>query len=232
MDKIIKTVIKIIDEELKKDIKTIKNASTFEWENKCAIAKDKDNKWLARFDKITLTEKQKTLTLEEKKKILINKLTKKAEKEQEYYIKYFKEIEQSEDIKEIEIETTFVKSRTWGWCPFAEMWTDVGYIKTSRASGCGYDKESTTTAEALNTLKGIKKLIFKKLNKKSAKEIYNILKGADARDLLGYGLNFYKKVYFAGGVGVDCHLNILQNLGYKLIAEHHGQTSNYYKLKK
>lgn len=233
MKKIKNAVKKIINEELKRDLEAVNKAVKIEKGYKSIMLQNSAGEWFRRFDNIALTERQEALNIEEQKQTIIKKLQKQAEKEQEKYKKYFEEIERAEAPKFIKIDVTFLKSSTWGWCPFAEMWTDEGgYVKTSKASGCGYDKESTATAEALNTLKGLKKLIFEKLNKKSEKDIYNILKGADARDLLGYGLRFFKGAYFEYGVGVECHLNILQNLGYKLTAAYHGRTSNFYQLER
>jgi hypothetical protein len=72
--------------------------------------------------------------------------------------------------------------------------------KPYRASGCGYDKESTVIADACNDyLKG---------------HLY-------AADLTGapYGIQAYKnhvgleRRYFSGGIGTSCYYRIIEHLG-------------------
>lgn len=100
----------------------------------------------------------------------------------------------------------FYKSSTWGYCPKG---TDNYGHSTSSITGCGYCKESTATARLLNQSDIILKKLYKKMNKPS-----NLKKGS--REVLGYGSGYGTLPSFEGGVGVDCHIRILEKLGYKV----------------
>ena len=100
----------------------------------------------------------------------------------------------------------FYKSSTWGYCPKGS--DNYGH-ETSSITGCGYCKESTATAQLLNQNDIIMKQLYKAKNKPKN------LKRSNS-DTLGYGSGYGITPSFEGGVGVNCHVRILEKLGYKV----------------
>ena len=117
-------------------------------------------------------------------------------------------------INKILISIEWKKSRIWGNNPHCEV--KVFYNNnqidtfTGSASGCGYDKRSAATAEALNKCELLKALLYKAENKrlKNHSEV-------SRRDSLGYGSGYGALPYFEGGVGFRSHETILNNLNFK-----------------
>lgn len=107
----------------------------------------------------------------------------------------------------------FYKSSTWGWCPKG---TDNYGNATSSITGCGYCKESTATAQLLNQNDIIIKKLYLAKNKNA--------KGKN-NDVLGYGSGYGVLPSFEGGVGVDCHVRILESLGYKVTTSSNSSTT-------
>lgn len=97
----------------------------------------------------------------------------------------------------ITITIEWKKNRNYGLNPHAsaEIITDKRRsTKVYKASGCGYDKESTVVADLLNDVK----------------ELFTIPEGE-----LPYGLT--RGDYpFCGGVGMSCYYSIMKVLGGKL----------------
>lgn len=98
----------------------------------------------------------------------------------------------------------FYKNNTWGYCPRGN--DNYGH-STDSITGCGYCKESTATAQLLNQNASILKRLY--ALKDSQVEKSN-------REALGYGAGYGILPSFEGGVGVNCHVRILENLGYKV----------------
>ena len=117
-------------------------------------------------------------------------------------------------INKILIAIEWKKSRTWGNNPYAEV--KVVYNNnqietfTGSASGCGYDKRSGATAQALNKCELLKALLYKAENKrlKNHSEVTR-------RDFIGYGSGYGAIPRFEGGVGFRSHETILNNLNFK-----------------
>lgn len=117
-------------------------------------------------------------------------------------------------INKIVISIEWKKSRTWGNNPHCEV--KVFYNNnqvetfTGSASGCGYDKRSAATAEALNKCELLKALLYKAENKrlKNHSEVTR-------RDFIGYGSGNSSIPHFEGGVGFRSHETILNNLKFK-----------------
>jgi hypothetical protein len=125
----------------------------------------------------------------------------------------------------IRIDVSWKKSQTWGANPTAEVWTDE-YLGLSRSvGGCGYDKESTATAQCFNDDLGILKIALISLYKKEHSKKYL---GS------GYGATIYLwGVSFSAGVGFSCHRSIIENSGlYKLTAQNSGKMFNTYNFEK
>lgn len=229
--KIKKVLNSIYNEEIKENLKAIKNAKKLhfnEWgDSEYTTTEDKNgNKYRV---KARLTEIQTQKPIKEQKEILIKKYLKQAEKEQEKQIKRLEQIEQATQPKEIEISINWKRSQMWGYNPTAQLWAGE-YIEGSSVGGCGYDKKSTAAAQVFNQCNGILNAVYNKLNKQNLKYIKHALKGGDTRGVFGYGLHFCKICgAFSGGVGIQSHINILEGLNYKLIAEHNSEYNNYLK---
>lgn len=124
----------------------------------------------------------------------------------------------------IRINIEWHRSRTWGFCPSAECWVSYkdgtsDYSKGYRASGCGYDKESTVIAEIFNRY--LKYKLYEKHELKSR------INGEEVNH--PYGVYYYNgdiqkqsqesgyiwKPSFSGGVGTSCYYDIAKFIGGK-----------------
>lgn len=116
-----------------------------------------------------------------------------------------KEISEAPDFAgEFIITVEWIRSRTWGANPRA--YTNKGF-ESSSIGGCGYDKLSTATAQALNSNKSILKMMYAKKNENIS--IRN-------HELLGYGSGYGILPSFEGGVGTRSHIRIIEGLGLKM----------------
>jgi hypothetical protein len=141
-------------------------------------------------------------------------------------------ISNTEDFKEdLIITIEYKKSSMWGVNPTSQ--TNFGFCSGS-IGGCGYDKQSTATARALNSHLQIIKLMYAKkeaILKEHTGEILKRqyyddnkpvyvekVKGEHdlTREYLGYGSGYNILPSFEGGVGVSCHKTILERLGLKM----------------
>jgi hypothetical protein len=134
-----------------------------------------------------------------------------------------------EDFRDMSIHIDWKKSATWGANPRGKLtvFHNKGYSlefyeNTYKISGCGYCKESTSTADLLNQSIVIKKLILNKIEKllcinRNANEIKDLVgkNGLELRESINYGISQYglNLPRFDGGVGVSCHESILKKLG-------------------
>lgn len=107
--------------------------------------------------------------------------------------------------RNIIINIVFSKNSTWGYCPIAE---DNYDNKIGSITGCGYDKESTASAKILNCHNVILKRMY------NMKEKYISRKNGD---IFGYGSGYGLLPCFEGGVGIECHIRILEKLGFKVL---------------
>lgn len=214
MKKLKKQVEKENRKELKKAISNLNKAKK----------EDFTNLWYYS-EKLTKRQKEK-LTKSEQKEIIRNKIIKEYNTRLNKNLKRIDTIENANNnIESITINIDWVRNTTWGYNPHAVVYTNNGDITEGRASGCGYDKESTAIAEALNKNNDILKLLYIAKNKKmTAKKTNN-------HDLLGYGSGYGVLPYFESGVGVSSLLNIFRKLGYS-ISEHHTEKSDFYTITK
>ena len=90
-----------------------------------------------------------------------------------------------------------------------------------RTTGGGYDKESTATKGALNQINALMQELCTMANEA-------IKAGKTYREFIGYGCGYDNMPYFEGGVGFDCHRNILQKLGYKFEHAHSTKRTDLY----
>ena len=142
----------------------------------------------------------------------------KNEKELNQDLNKINEVANSKDFSgEFIITIEWKPSRMWRSNP--KSYTNYGF-EGSSIGGCGYDKGSTATAQALNSYLPILKLLYEKKNKDLP---YFRKKSPDGKRLdkrngynravLGYGSGYGILPYFEGGVGVDSHRRIFENLG-------------------
>lgn len=127
-------------------------------------------------------------------------------------------------ITDISISVEWAKNRTWGMCPMADVrvcFSDntCDNYKSGRITGCGYDKESTAVAQALNQCNEL-------LHSMYVIKDSNIKK--ENRDLFGYGSGYGVKPYLEGGVGVSCYPRIFESIGYEWKGISHGKTYDVY----
>ena len=119
------------------------------------------------------------------------------------------------DVKRIEMEIEWRRSRTWGNSPhltghvvFADGTFDRG---EATASGCGYDKHSTVMAEFLN--EHMKGMLWRAMRRKGSPYGVSMRKG--------------EAPYFEGGVGYESTVAVMKWLGFKC-EEHHGRIYDSY----
>lgn len=214
MEKLTKQVKKENEKELKKAISNLNKAKK----------EDFTNLWYYS-EKLTKRQKER-LTKSEQKEILKNKIIKDYEKRLIKNLKRIDTIKNANDnIELITINIDRVRNQTWGYNPHATIYTNNGDTTEGKASGCGYDKESASIAEALNKNNDILKLLYTAKNKKMT------LKNTNNHDILGYGSGYGVLPYFESGVGVSSLLNIFEKLGYT-ISEHHTNKSDFYTIRK
>lgn len=125
----------------------------------------------------------------------------------------------------INVSVEWFKSRTWGANPQAEVRTGENYFISRKIVGCGYDKESTATAECFNRDLSILKVALISLYRCEHSKKY-LGSGYGAKiDLWG--------VSFSGGVGFGCHRSIIEGSNlYRLTASNSGKMFNTYNFSK
>lgn len=171
-----------------------------------------------------LTDKQyekakaELLSLEEVKALIIKKYDKKQATEIEKKRLYLEAIANAEPIHQIELKVEWKRSQTWGYNPFCECWAK-GYT-TGRASGYGYDKLSTATAEAMNKNNSILKLLYDKYE-----QTLETNPKATPHNVLGYGSGDLLP-FFEGAVGFSSHQSIFEGLGFSVLWRE-GKTWDY-----
>lgn len=150
------------------------------------------------------------LTLKEVKILLINAILKEQEKTYQKELKKINNILNQDNIRWGKCSIDWVKNRTWGNCPKGEYCNGFKYQEYRSVTGCGYCKLSTLTANMLNDDVNLMAYIYKFVEK------HRINKD-NIQNKLGYGIRIYNgQPYFEGGVGVECHIRILKNLGFNV----------------
>lgn len=138
------------------------------------------------------------------------------------------------DLTFISISVDWVRSRTWGNNPHAEARTNAGTF-SGTASGCGYDKESTAIAEALNQCDSVLKVLYtlkeNGLRAGLSDKSKTAACGRSNGDICGYGAGYGAIPYFEGGVGSSCFWSILKKCGFSTSC-HHGKHSDFYSVEK
>ena len=173
------------------------------------------------------TEKQ-FLAYKEGKKTreqAINTAFKRAEKEidkrYEQRMQRIEEAERAEDLHKIELLTTWTRSYTWGLNPHTECFVNEYTRTEGKASGCGYDKLSTSCAEALNKNNSVMKKLFTLADEA-------LSKGIVYREFIGYGTGYDILPYFEGGVGFSCFDYIfMKKFNMKRVSMHETKLTDF-----
>ena len=130
-------------------------------------------------------------------------------------------------ITSISISVEWKRSRMWGNNPTANIrvcfnGNTCDTYNSGSIGGCGYDKESTAVARALNQCNELLNLMY-------TKKENNI--DTNNRELFGYGSGYGVKPYFEGGVGVSCYPSIFATIGYEWACISSGKTFDVYNVK-
>lgn len=170
------------------------------------------------------------ITREEAIKKAVKRMNKQLEKEINKGIARIEAIEKANISSFINVSVDFVRNSTWGYNPHAEVSTE-SRDSYGTASGCGYDKESASVAQAFNLDNSILKILFELQEESIKKGVEPYSKtactGFDNRNTIGYGAGYNILPYFEGGVGVNCFISILEKAGYKHLTTY-GKHENIY----
>ena len=167
----------------------------------------------------------KAMQRKEAEKYLFARIDKKAEKEFLKIVEKYEAIQRAEDIESINISVEWKKSNTWGSNPTATV--KVCYIGgwceyfEGKASGCGYDKESTAIASALNSSFAVLKMLFTANKKDPDNKIYGYRSAKDG---------FFPHI--SGGVGVSCYRSVFELFGFEFKNTGSGKTFDVYSVVK
>ena len=204
-----------LEKQLQKELKecynqSLKNIKNFESIDEVL------NWWYYRNLLTTKQQKQaqnNELTLKEVKNILKNKLQKDQEKTHTKELKKINAILAQDSIKWGKCSIDWVKNRTWGNCPKGEYCNGFKYQEYRAVTGYGYCKLSTLTANMLNDDINLMSYVYKFVEK-------NHINKNNIDKKLGYGIRIYNgQPRFEGGVGLECHIRILKNMGFDV--KHH-----------
>jgi hypothetical protein len=153
------------------------------------------------------------------------------------------------DEHELVVSIEWRPSRMWRANPKA--FTNYGFESRS-IGGCGYDKQSTAVAKALNShlpliklLCVLKEEVLKQHKGEKLKREYYSKEGAEkvyktevksehdlTREYVGYGSGYGVIPRFEGGVGVSCHQSICERLGLRMEHISNMSSSDVFVIKK
>lgn len=117
----------------------------------------------------------------------------------------------------VSISVEWKKSQTWGHNPHATVYA-AKTTTTGRASGCGYDKQSTAIAAAFNDNPEVMAIIYTAIEA-------GVKPGYSVSDSVGLP-------YFDGGCGVECFYKVFENCGYQFKKTADGRTFDCYSIEK
>lgn len=150
---------------------------------------------------------------------IVNKLRREEKK--------VKDERRDKKIKAIDVTIEWKKSSTYGYCPklTGKVEYEDGRIENAegyKASGWGYDKESTVFASICNDFLRYKLWEIQDNNSKEELEKIKV----------PYGIYFDKEFspHFAGGVGMSCYYGIIEFLGGKLTEVANTKTVTVYRI--
>lgn len=199
-----------------------KNGISFENEVKEILQKWQYN------DLIPASSKHRSWkSTKEIKQYLIRRKEKQIAANIEKQISRLNAIASAPDLGSGRISIKWKRSQMWGSNPTADVYLWNGESSENYSSGsiggCGYDKESTAIAQALNQSNSVLKALYLKKEKKP--KMTN-------RDLFGYGSGSGLFPNIEGGVGVSCYPAIFAKIGYVFKGTAHGKTFDQYEISK
>ena len=212
--KFISLVKNQIASELRNTVETINKSERMdEWHLKALIPNGKSFKgW----------------DLTTKKDYYVKRAKLRADKQKEQLLKRVELLKNAPSIERIDISIEWKKSATWGSNPHCSIWVIfAGNINREReyfessASGCGYDKESTVIASALNQCNAFIALLFKVEKKDPQHKVYGYY---------GTDKGFFPRL--SGGVGTNCYPAIFALVGYKMQKVASGKTFDSWSITK
>jgi hypothetical protein len=169
------------------------------------------------------------VSFDQLKNYLLDRRAKYVKKQLAKDLKHLEEVSEAGEVREINISVEWKKNRTWGSNPTAEAQfkgqNNYNRYSSGSIGGCGYDKESTAVANALNQDYSFLKLLY------MYKESINF-EGKQNRDIFGYGSGYGILPRLEGGVGVSCYPTIFETLGYKWQQVGNGKMYNAYLVSK
>lgn len=160
---------------------------------------------------------------DKQKKYLIDRIEKNFTKQAEKFTARINQIfDNTREIKTITINIEWKKNQMYGSNPTATAeisFIGGGYSSYSSGSisGCGYDKESTAFAKALNQSDEFIKLLYNF----TTSEIYGFRRAEG---------DYFPNL--SGGVGTSCYYSIFDFLGYKMDRIATGKTFDVYHITK
>ena len=166
----------------------------------------------------------KKITLKEAKKIAFNRFVAEDDKNYQKQLLKVENVERAEIPNYIKINIEWHKSPTWGYNPSCLINCDTFDYTRGSASDCGYNKESASISNAAYNNYAMLKILYE-MEEKRLKARKN---KQSRHDFIGYGSGNGVLPYFKGGVGANCHINILKKYGYE-ITEEHGNTYDFYE---
>lgn len=152
---------------------------------------------------------------------MVKKFSRMTEKERIIKMHRLEAAASAPDLESAIINVEWVKSRTWGHNPHAEIDVYGEHVRettTGSASGCGYDKESAAIAHAANSNPMIMKILYNHAEN-GGKFPYSVI-------------TFAGLPSFDGGCGVSCFRSVFEVCGYKWEDVAHGNRYDVYSLRK
>lgn len=157
---------------------------------------------------LTKGKKRVVWALADLQAYLIDRKTKAINKAIEAKRKYLETVSAAGEIINIDISVEWKRSSTWGANPTAQAdtRTSKGFDRYTSGSigGCGYDKQSTAIAKAMNQSNEFLKALY------LVKEQQPTAKNAD---IFGYGSGYGMLPRLEGGMGVSYYPSIFAKIG-------------------
>lgn len=171
--------------------------------------------------------KKRNWEIEPLKAYLTERKAKAQDKELQKELTHIKTVFNAPELLEITISIEWKKSQMWGSNPNAQAnektTNNYNRYESGSISGCGYCKESTALARAVNQSNAFLKLMYTiKENQPNEKN----------HDLLGYGSGYGILPRLEGGVGTSCYYRIIEKLGYKFNKTASGKMFDVYTITK
>ena len=171
------------------------------------------------------------ITREKAVELATKRAIKEAEKSLSKYLERLKVAADAPELTFIEVTVEWVRNNYWGNNPHATVRTNAGWFE-GRASGCGYDKESTAIAEAFNRCPSILKALYelkeKGLAEGNSDRSETSCTGRNNTAVCGYGAGYSSIPYFEGGVGSSCFWDILRKCGFSFESAYNKRISVYW----